>query len=61
MRVFGDGYEGSIEENSTHGARAVLWDFSWWSVVAFIGGGGVGMVDVGGGGDRLCIWVEVRK
>ena len=43
VRVFGDGYKGSMEENSTYGVAGVLWDFSWRS-----GRAGVGIVDSGG-------------
>ena len=60
VRVFGDGCEDSMEENSPYGPVGVLWDCSRWSVVDSSGGGGVGMAD-GGSGDRLCIWVEMRK
>ena len=56
----GDRKKGSAEENCTYGAAGVLWDFSWRSVGAFNGGGGIGMAD-GDNGDRLCVWVEMRK
>ena len=56
VRVFGDGCEGSIEENNTYGPAGISWDFMWWRVVAFSGGG-----IVNGGGDGLCIWVQVIK
>ena len=58
--MLGDGCEGLMEENGNHGAACVLWDFSWWSVVVFSDGGGVVMVD-SGGGNRLCVWVEMWK
>ena len=48
VRVFGDGYKGSMEENGTYGAAGVLWDFLWRSEEVFSGGGGIGMVDGGG-------------
>ena len=49
MRLFGDGYEGSIEENGTYSAVGVWWDCSWRSVELFSGEGGVAMVDGGSG------------
>ena len=59
MRVFGDRYKGSMEENDTYSVLSVLWSYSWRS-----GGGsdgsGIGMAD-GGDGDRLCVWIEMWK
>ncbi len=60
VRVFADGYEDSMEENGTYSPVGILWDFMWWSMVVFSGGGDVGMV-YSGGGDGLCVWVEVWK
>ena len=60
IRVFGDGYKVSVEENGTYGVLGVLWGYSWRSLVVFSGGGGVGRVD-GGGGDRLFVLVEMWR
>ena len=58
MRVFGYGYKGSVEENGTYSVAGVLWGYSWRSTEVFSDGGGIGMAD---GGDRLYVWVEMRK
>ena len=58
--MFEDGYEDSMEENSINGLVGIFGDFICWSVVVFSDGDGVRVVD-GGGGYRLCVWVEVWK
>ena len=61
VRMFGDGYKGSLELNGTYDAAlGVFWGYSWRSVGFFGDGGGIGMVD-GGDGDRLYKWIEMQK
>ena len=60
VKVFGDGYKDSMEENGTYSASGVLWDYLWRSVGGFSDGGGVGKAD-GSGRDRLCTWFEMWK
>ena len=55
--VLGDGYKGSMEENSTYSAL-VRKDYSWSGCEDFSDGGSIGMMDCGGE-DDLCVWVEM--
>ena len=59
VRVFGNGYKCSMEENGTYGMVGVLWDYLW-CVKIFSDGVGIDMAD-GDGGDRLCVRVEMWK
>ena len=60
VRVFGDGYKGWMEENGTYSASGVQWGYSWRCVEVFRDRGSIGRAD-SGGGDRLCVWVEMWK
>ena len=60
MRVFGDGYKDSMEDNGTCGVLGALWGYSRRIMGCFSDGGDIDMAD-GGGGDRLCVWAEIRK